>query len=42
MASIEAAEKIATIINAERSGNSSPRYWKVEHESYVLNTDGPA
>lgn len=40
--STEAAIKIAEIINAERCGRNGPRFWKVEPESYVLNTDDPA
>jgi hypothetical protein len=37
-----AAQSIADIINSERCvGNHSRRFWKVEDEGYVLNTEGP-
>lgn len=32
----EAAERICALINAECSGEFSPRYWRVEPEDYKL------
>ena len=40
--SLETAMQIAELINKERCGQHGPRFWKVEDESYTLNTDGPA
>jgi hypothetical protein len=38
----ETADAIAGLINCERSGERSPRYWKVVAEDYVLDCKGPA
>ena len=32
----EIAEKIATILNEEMSGDKAPRYWMVREEGYKL------
>lgn len=39
--SMETATEVARLINREKGGMNSPRYWEVRPEDYVLNTDGP-